>query len=241
MRRRWWGFCGQPEYVKNACNASLARLGVDSIDLYYQHRVDRTVAIEETVGAMAELVKEGKVRYLGLSEASARTIERAHRVHPITALQIEYSLWTREPEHELIDLCHRLGITVVAYSPLGRGFLTASMASTDQLADGDVRRHQPRFQGENWNTNRRLVERIIAMAKMKGCTAAQLALAWVLRKQPKVVPIPGTKRVKYIEENAAATQIHLSADDIAHLDAMAPVGMTAGARYHEAAMRMLDA
>ncbi len=167
MRRRRWGVCGQPEYVKNACNASLARLGVDSIDLYYQHRgatqytngvfgvdsidlyyqhrVDRTVAIEETVGAMAELVKEGKVRYLGLSEASARTIERAHRVHPITALQIEYSLWTREPEHELIDLCHRLGITVVAYSPLGRGFLTASMASTDQLADGDVRRHQPRF------------------------------------------------------------------------------------------------
>jgi aryl-alcohol dehydrogenase-like predicted oxidoreductase len=234
------GVCGKPEYVKQACAASLGRLGIDHIDLYYQHRVDKTVPIEETVGAMAELVKEGKVRYLGLSEASARTIERAHRVHPISALQIEYSLWTREPENELIGLCDRLGITVVAYSPLGRGFLTASVTSTDQLDPSDVRRHQPRFQGANVEANRRLVEKLAAMAANKGCTAAQLALAWVLRKQPRVVPIPGTKRVKYIEENAAAANMHLSADDIASLDAMAPIGMTAGARYQEAAMKMLD-
>ncbi len=234
------GVCGKPEYVKQACNASLGRLKVDYIDLYYQHRVDKTVPIEETVGAMAELVKEGKVRQLGLSEASARTIERARSVHPIAALQIEYSLWTREPENQLIGLCDRLGITVVAYSPLGRGFLTAAIPTTDKLADGDVRRHQPRFQGENLEINRRLVEKLQAMAKTKGCTPAQLALAWVLCKQPKVVPIPGTKRVKYIEENAAATKIHLSADDIATLDAMAPIGMTAGARYHEAGMKILD-
>ncbi len=234
------GVCGKPEYVKQACAASLRRLQVDCIDLYYQHRVDKTVPIEETVGAMAELVKEGKVKYLGLSEASAATIERAHHVHPITALQIEYSLWTREPEHQLLPLCNRLGITVVAYSPLGRGFLTATITSPDQFPPGDVRRNQPRFQGENLHSNLRLVEKLTSMAKVRGCTPAQLALAWVLCKQPRMVPIPGTKRVKYVEENAAATNIRLSADDIAALDAMAPIGMAAGARYHEAAMKMLD-
>ena len=234
------GVCGKPEYVRQACDASLKRLKLDCIDLYYQHRVDKTVPIEETVGAMAELVRQGKVRALGLSEASAATIQRAHRVHPIAALQIEYSLWTREPENELLGLCDQLGITVVAYSPLGRGFLTATVTVPQQLPAGDVRRNQPRFQGENLQVNLRLVEMLKSMAAARKCTPAQLALAWVLCKQPRLVPIPGTKRVKYLEENAAATEIHLTAEDIAALDAIAPIGMTAGARYHEAAMKMLD-
>jgi aryl-alcohol dehydrogenase-like predicted oxidoreductase len=225
------GIDGSPEYVRNACDASLQRLGVDHIDLYYQHRVDQTVPIEETVGAMAELVQQGKVRHLGLSEASPQTIRRAHAVHPITALQTEYSLWTRDPEAEVLPTVRELGIGFVAYSPLGRGFLTGRFRSPDDFEEGDFRANHPRFQGENFERNLDLVERVKAIADEKGCTPGQLALAWVLRRGEDVVPIPGTKRVPYLEENAAAAGVELTDEDIARLDEVAPMGVAAGERY----------
>jgi aryl-alcohol dehydrogenase-like predicted oxidoreductase len=227
----WVGINGKPEYVRSACEASLERLGVDHIDLYYQHRVDKTVPIEDTVGAMAELVSEGKVRYLGLSEASPQTIRRAHAVHPITALQTEYSLWTRDPEEEILPTVRELGIGFVAYSPLGRGFLSGKYKRPEDLPEDDFRRHHPRFQGENFQQNLRLVERIEQTAAEKGVTAGQLALAWVLSRGDDVVPIPGTKRRGYLEENVTATEIELSADELARIEQAAPVGVTAGERY----------
>jgi aryl-alcohol dehydrogenase-like predicted oxidoreductase len=225
------GIDGSPEYVRKACDASLRRLGTDHIDLYYQHRVDQTVPIEETVGAMAELVQQGKVRHLGLSEASPQTIRRAHAVHPITALQTEYSLWTRDPEAEVLPTVRELGIGFVAYSPLGRGFLTGRFRSPDDFEEGDFRTNHPRFQGENFQRNLDLVERVRAIADEKDCTPGQLALAWVLRRGEDVVPIPGTKRVPYLEENAAAAGVELTDEDIARLDEVAPVGVAAGERY----------
>jgi aryl-alcohol dehydrogenase-like predicted oxidoreductase len=222
---------GSPEYVKQACEASLRRLNVDHIDLYYQHRVDRSTPIEETVGAMAELVSEGKVRYLGLSEAAPDTIRRAHSTHPISALQTEYSLWTRDPEDEILPVVRELGIGFVAYSPLGRGFLTGQIQSEDDFAENDFRRFNPRFKGENLRRNLELVERVREMAEEKGVTAGQLALAWVLAEGDDIVPIPGTKRVRYLEENAGAIDAELTADDLARLDELAPVGAAAGDRY----------
>lgn len=230
------GVNGKPEYVRASCEGSLRRLGVETIDLYYQHRVDPSTPIEETVGAMAELVKEGKVRYLGLSEASSETLRRAQSVHPIAALQTEYSLWSREPEDDLFSTCRELGIGFVAYSPLGRGFLTGQIKSFDDLAEDDYRRHSPRFQGENFDKNLELVRRIEEMANEKGCTPAQLALAWVLAQGEDIVPIPGTKRRKYLEENVAAFDITLSEDDLRRIDEVAPKGVAAGTRYPEAMM-----
>ena len=228
------GVRGDPEYVRSACDASLARLGVDHIDLYYQHRVDPQTPIEETVGAMAELVAAGKVRHLGLSEAAPETIRRAHAVHPITALQTEYSLWTRDVEQDgVLDCIRELGIGFVAYSPLGRGFLTGAIRSIEDLPEGDSRRvgRFPRFQGENFQRNLDLVERVKEIADEKGVTPGQLALAWVLARGEDVVPIPGTKRRTYLEENAAAVAVELTTDDLARLDELAPVGATAGDRY----------
>jgi aryl-alcohol dehydrogenase-like predicted oxidoreductase len=225
------GIRGDAAYVKEACDASLARLGVEHIDLYYQHRVDRSVAIEETVGAMAELVTAGKVRYLGLSEASATTIRRAHAVHPITALQTEYSLWSRDVEEEILPTVRDLGIGFVAYSPLGRGFLAGRMRSTDELDADDVRRHMPRFQAENLARNLDLVARVEEMAAAMGITAAQLALAWVLHRGDDVVAIPGTRTIAYLEQNAAAVDIELTDDALAELDAAFPRGATLGDRY----------
>ncbi|TDE86856.1 aldo/keto reductase [Deinococcus sp. S9] len=225
------GINGRPEYVRQACDASLKRLGVDHIDLYYQHRVDPDTPIEETVGAMAELVHAGKVRFLGLSEASAATLRRAHAVHPITALQSEYSLWTRDPEEEVLPTCRELGIGFVAYSPLGRGFLSGQFRSPEDLPADDFRRHNPRFQGENFQKNLRLVEAVQDMAREKGCTASQLALAWLLAQGNDIVPIPGTKRVKYLEDNLGALDVHLNADDLAQLEAVFPMGAAAGERY----------
>jgi aryl-alcohol dehydrogenase-like predicted oxidoreductase len=225
------GIDGSPEYVRRACDASLQRLGTDHIDLYYQHRVDQTVPIEETVGAMAELVAQGKVRHLGLSEASPDTIRRAHGVHPITALQTEYSLWSRDPEAEILPTVRELGIGFVPYSPLGRGFLTGRFRSPDDFEAGDFRTNHPRFQGENFQRNLDLVERVRAIADEKGCTPGQLALAWVLSRGDGIAPIPGTKRVRYLDENAAAADIRLDADDLARLDEVAPVGVAAGDRY----------
>ncbi|MHB8649437.1 MAG: aldo/keto reductase [Gaiellaceae bacterium] len=219
---------GRPEYVREAIDASLARLGLDHVDLYYQHRVDRTVPIEETVGAMKELVEAGKVRHLGLSEAGAGTIRRAHAVHPITALQSEYSLWSRDPDDGVLDTCRELGIGFVAYSPLGRGFLAGRFESTDDLEEGDFRKRHPRFSGANLDRNRELVERVHELARAKGVTAAQLALAWVLSRGDDVVPIPGTKRRSYLEQNAAATDVELTADELAQLD---EIGEAAGDRY----------
>jgi aryl-alcohol dehydrogenase-like predicted oxidoreductase len=230
------GVNGRPEYVRASCEGSLRRLGVETIDLYYQHRVDPDTPIEETVGAMAELVKEGKVRYLGLSEASPETMRRAHAVHPIAALQTEYSLWSRDPEDGLLATCRELGIGFVAYSPLGRGFLTGQIKSFGDLAEDDYRRHSPRFQGENFDKNLELVRRIGEMAEEKGCTPAQLALAWVLAQGGDIVPIPGTKRRKYLEENVAALDITLSEDDLRRIDEVAPRGAAAGTRYPEAMM-----
>jgi aryl-alcohol dehydrogenase-like predicted oxidoreductase len=227
----WVGINGRPEYVHSACEASLRRLGVEHIDLYYQHRVDKTVPIEDTVGAMAELVSEGKVRHLGLSEASPQTIRRAHAVHPITALQTEYSLWTRDPEDEILATVRELGIGFVAYSPLGRGFLSGKYKQPEDLPEDDFRRHHPRFQGENFEQNLRLVERIEQIAREKHMTAGQLALAWVLAQGDDIVPIPGTKHRSYLEENVAATEIELSEEDLARIDDAAPVGATAGERY----------
>jgi aryl-alcohol dehydrogenase-like predicted oxidoreductase len=227
----WVGINGKPDYVRSACEASLRRLGVDHIDLYYQHRVDKTVPIEDTVGAMAELVSAGKVGHLGLSEASPQTIRRAHAVHPITALQSEYSLWTRDPEDEILPTVRELGIGFVAYSPLGRGFLSGKYKKTEDLPDDDFRRHHPRFQGENFEQNLRLVERIEQIAGEKQVTAGQLALAWVLAQGDDIVPIPGTKRRSYLQENVAAGEIVLSEDDLARIDEAAPAGATAGQRY----------
>ena len=234
------GVKGSPDYVKQACDASLKRLGVDVIDLYYQHRVDKNVPIEDTVGAMADLVKAGKVRYLGLSEASPKTIRRAHQVHPISALQSEYSLWERDPEDEILPTLRELGIGFVPYSPLGRGFLTGQIKSFNDLAPDDFRRNSPRFQGENFQKNLDLVAKIEEIAREKNCTAAQLALAWVLAQGQDIVPIPGTKRRKYLEQNLAAADIKLTKDDLARIDQVAPKGVAAGMRYPEQAMATLD-
>jgi aryl-alcohol dehydrogenase-like predicted oxidoreductase len=231
---------GSPAYVKRAAEASLRRLGVETIDLYYQHRVDPRTPIEETVGAMAELVQEGKVRYLGLSEAAPETIRRAHAVHPISALQTEYSLWTRDPEAELLEVTRQLGITFVAYSPLGRGFLTGSLKSPDDLAPNDWRRLNPRFQGENFERNLELVEELERMAEDKGTTAAQLALAWLLTRGKHVVPIPGSRRIERLEENTAAADIELSDNELHRLEVIAPFGAAAGTRYPEPMMAALN-
>ncbi len=222
---------GSPDYVRAAIDRSLARLQVDHVDLYYQHRVDADTPIEETVGAMAELVQAGKVKHLGLSEASAETIRRAHAVHPITALQSEYSLWTRDPEGDVLDTCRELGIGFVAYSPLGRGFLAGRFSSPDELADDDFRKHHPRFSGDNLERNQRLAELVRELAEEKGVTPAQLALAWVLSRGDDVVPIPGTKRRTYLEQNAAASDVDLTADDLQRLDEAFPRGAAAGDRY----------
>ena len=228
---------GSPAYVRSACDASLQRLGVDHIDLYYQHRVDRSVPIEETVGAMSDLVSAGKVRYLGLSEASVDTIRRAHAVHPITALQTEYSLWTRHVEEEILPTLRELGVGLVPYSPLGRGFLTGTITSTDSLAPDDFRRQNPRFAGDALQANLAIVDAVRSMAEAKGVTAGQLALAWVLAQGEDVVPIPGTKRVRYLEENAAAAEVELTAGDLAALDAAVPAAV--GDRYPD--MSSIDA
>jgi aryl-alcohol dehydrogenase-like predicted oxidoreductase len=225
------GVRGDPEYVHQACNASLQRLGIEQIDLYYQHRVDPKVPIEETVGAMAELVQQGKVRYLGLSEAAPDTVRRAHQVHPISALQTEYSLWTRDVEDRILPTTRALGIGFVAYSPLGRGFLSGRFRSPEDIAEGDFRRHNPRFQGENFERNLRIVDQVREIAEEKGVTPAQLALAWVQHQREDIVPIPGTKRRRYLEENVAATEITLTEDDLRRLDEVAPPGVTAGDRY----------
>jgi aryl-alcohol dehydrogenase-like predicted oxidoreductase len=225
------GVNGKPEYVHQACDASLKRLGVEVIDLYYQHRVDTTVPIEDTVGAMAELVKLGKVRYLGLSEAAPATIRRAVAVHPIAALQTEYSLWSREPEDEILPTVRELGIGFVPYSPLGRGFLSGAIASPDDLAPDDYRRNAPRFQGENFYKNLQLVEQVKAIATEKGVTSSQLALAWLFAQGEDIVPIPGTKRRTYLEENVAATEITLTEQELNRLEAVAPKGVAAGERY----------
>jgi aryl-alcohol dehydrogenase-like predicted oxidoreductase len=231
---------GTPAYVKSACDGSLKRLGVDHIDLYYQHRVDPDTPIEDTIGAMAELVKAGKVRYVGMSEASAETIRRAHAVHPITALQTEYSLWTRDPEDGVLATCRELGVGFVAYSPLGRGFLTGQITKYDDLAPDDFRRSNPRFQGENFAKNLELVERVTQLAKQKGCTPGQLALAWVLAQGDDIVPIPGTKRRTFLEENLGAEQVSLSRRDLASLDEIAPKGAAAGERYPVATMSTVN-
>jgi aryl-alcohol dehydrogenase-like predicted oxidoreductase len=236
-----WSISGKPEYVRAACDASLKRLGVDHIDLYYQHRVDPDTPIEDTVGAMAELVKAGKVKYLGLSEASPATIRRAHKVHPITALQTEYSLWERTPEKEILPTIRELGIGFVPYSPLGRGFLTGTITKPSDLAQSDARaQRMPRFAGENFDKNQALVQRVKAIAQRKGVTPAQLALAWVLAKGEDLVPIPGTKRRKYLEENAAAADIRLTPADVAELEAAVPQNEIAGERYAAAAMKAID-
>ena len=234
------GVNGRPEYVRRACDASLKRLGVDHIDLYYQHRVDRTVPIEETVGAMAELVRAGKVRFLGLSEASSPTIRRAVAEHPISALQTEYSLWTRDPEDDVLLTCRDLGIGFVAYSPLGRGFLTGRFLSLDDLPADDYRRNSPRFQGENFQKNLDLVERVEELARRKKCTASQLALAWVLAQGDDIVPIFGTKRRIYLEENLKALDVELTESDLDEIESIAPKGVAAGARYHEAGMKTVN-
>ncbi len=225
------GFSGDPGYVRRACEASLRRLGVETIDLYYQHRADPATPIEDTVGAMAELVKEGKVRYLGLSEPAPDTIRRAHIVHPITAVQSEWSLWSREIEAEVVPTCWELGIGIVPYSPLGRGFLTGAITSPDDLAEDDFRRQNPRFSRENFGRNLDVVAKVREMAEARGVTPAQLALAWVLAQGPDVAPIPGTKRVRYLEENLGALEVELHEEDLAAIEAVAPKGAFAGERY----------
>lgn len=238
---KWKGVCGKPDYVKQACDRSLKYLGLETIDLYYQHRVDPETPIEETVGAMVELKQAGKIRYLGLSEAAPATIRRAQAVHPIAALQTEYSLWTRDPEaggH--LDTCNELGICFVAYSPLGRGMLTGAFKTADDLAETDARRAHPRFQGENFEKNRALVARIEEIAKSKGVTPAQLALSWLLHRGEHIVPIPGTKKRARLEENVAAMDIGLSPDELAAIDEIAPAGITAGTRYPEHSLRAVN-
>lgn len=235
------GVNGRPDYIRNAIDGTLQRLGVDTLDLYYQHRIDPDVAIEETVGAMADLVKQGKVRYLGLSEASAATLERAHKVHPISALQSEYSLWSRDQQDNgCLAACQRLGIAFVPYSPLGRGFLTGALKSPDDFGADDYRRFSPRFQGENFAKNLRLVEQVKTLAADKGVTAGQLALAWVLAQGDYIIPIPGTKRRTYLQENVEALSISLSADELAALDATFSADATAGLRYPKDVLAMLD-
>ncbi|MBC8104178.1 MAG: aldo/keto reductase [Cytophagales bacterium] len=234
------GVSGKPEYVRSACDASLKRLGVEVIDLYYQHRVDAETPIEETVGAMAELVTAGKVRFLGLSEASPKNIRRAAAIHPIAALQTEYSLWSRDPEDEILPTCRELGIGFVPYSPLGRGFLTGQIKAEADLALDDFRRHSPRFQGENFNKNLLLVGKIEAIAREKGVTAGQLALAWVMAQGDDIVPIPGTKRRTYLEENAAASTMSLTADELRQISAALPQGGTAGERYAPQFLRRIE-
>lgn len=234
------GVRGDPQYVRECCDASLKRLGVDVIDLYYQHRVDQKTPIEDTVGAMAELVRAGKVRHLGLSEASPATIRRAVRVHPIAALQTEYSLWTREPEKEILPTLRELGVSFVAYSPLGRGFLSGQFKQFDDLPADDVRRNHPRFQGEHFQKNLDLVKKVEQLAAMKGCTPSQLALAWVLAQGNDIVPIPGTKRFKYLDDNLGASNVQLTAEDLLQIDSALPVGAAAGERYHAQAMQSID-
>jgi len=234
------GVSGKPAYVRSSCEASLKRLGLDHIDLYYQHRVDPDTPIEETVGAMAQLVREGKVRFLGLSEASAATIRRAHAIHPITALQSEYSLWTRDPEDEVLPTTRELGIGFVPYSPLGRGFLTGQIKKFEDLALDDFRRFSPRFQGENFQKNLDLVARVAQLAKEKGCTSGQLALAWLLAQGNDLFPIPGTKRRKYLEENVAALGVELTPADLRRLDEVAPKGAASGQRYPENMMHLVN-
>ena len=234
------GVCGRPDYVRSACEASLKRLGVEVIDLYYQHRVDPDVAIEETVGAMAELVAAGKVRFLGLSEAAPATVRRAHRAHPIAALQTEYSLWSRDAEAEVLPTVRELGIAYVAYSPLGRGFLTGQFKSPADFPDDDYRRFHPRFTGGNFERNIALVREIEAMAAAKGCTAAQLAIAWVMAQGEDVIPIPGTKRRKYLEQNIGALDVALSREELGRIDRILPPGAASGPRYHEAGMATIN-
>lgn len=234
------GVRGDPQYVKECCDASLTRLHVDHFDLYYQHRVDPNTPIEETVGAMAELVQAGKVRYLGLSEAAPETIRRAAKVHPITALQTEYSLWSREVEHEILPTVRELGIGFVAYSPLGRGFLTGQFRTIDDLPADDYRRNAPRYQGENFAKNLDLVKKIEELAKVKGCTSSQLALAWVLAQGEDIVPIPGTKRLKYLEENLSAVNVQLTPEDLEQINNVFPVGSAAGDRYHAQALKAVN-
>ena len=236
----WLGINGSPDYVRRACDASLQRLGVDVIDLYYQHRVDADVPIEETVGAMAELKRAGKIRFLGLSEASAATVRRAQAVHPITALQTEYSLWSRDPEDGLLAICRELGIGFVAYSPLGRGFLTGRFKAIDDLAADDWRRNNPRFQGENFQRNLTIVERLQQVAARKRCTPAQLAIAWVLAQGDDIVPIPGSKRRDRLEENTAAADMRLTREELQEIETLVPSGMAAGTRYPEAGMRAIN-
>ena len=238
--RAFLGVNGTPEYVRQACEASLKRLGIDTIDLYYQHRVDRNTPIEDTVGAMAELVREGKVRYLGLSEASVNTIRRAHKVHPITAVQTEYSLWTRDPEEGLLDALRLLDIGFVAYSPLGRGFLTGQIKKVEDLAADDFRRQNPRFQGENFKKNLELFAKVEEMAKEHKCTPAQLALAWVLAQGDDIVPIPGTRHPERVEENVGALNVVLSENDLRRIDLVAPKGVAAGERYAEGGMKTVN-
>jgi len=234
------GVNGKPEYVKNSCEGSLKRLCTDVIDLYYLHRKDPDTEIEETVGAMAQLVKEGKIKGIGLSEVNADTLRRAHAVHPITALQSEYSLWTRDPEDGILQTCKELGIAFVAYSPLGRGFLTGQFKIFEDFAMNDYRRHSPRFQGENFNKNLELVKKIEALAEEKGCTSAQLALAWVMAQEDFIFPIPGTKRIKYLEENIGATKVELTEKNLQEIDVIAPKNVAAGLRYPEAMMKSID-
>jgi aryl-alcohol dehydrogenase-like predicted oxidoreductase len=237
---KYLGINGRPEYVKAACEASLRRLGVDYIDLYYQHRVDANTPIEETVGAMSDLVRAGKVRFLGLSEAAPATIRRAHAVHPITALQTEYSLWSRDVEDEILPTCRELGIGFVPYSPLGRGFLTGQISKFEDLAEDDYRRLSPRFQGDNFKKNLDLVHKIEEIANKKGCSSSQLALAWLLAQGDDIVPIPGTKRRKYLEENIGAVTIKLTKEELAQIEDAAPIGVAVGDRYAEASMKSLN-
>lgn len=234
------GVNGSPEYIRKSIEGSLKRLDTDYVDLYYQHRVDSETPIEETVGALADLVKQGKIRHIGLSEASAQTIERAHRVHPITAVQSEYSLWTRDPEAQVLPTCRKLGIGFVPYSPLGRGFLTGAITSPDHFDGDDYRRHSPRFQGENFAKNLELVAKVKELAARYGCTSSQLALAWVLSKDEYLVPIPGTKRRKHLEENAVAVEIALSTDQVKEIDNIFPPDAVAGERYAPGMMQMLN-
>lgn len=236
----WLGVNGKPDYVKSACEASLKRLGIETIDLYYQHRVDPNTPIEETVGAMAELVREGKVRYIGLSEAAPQTIRRAHATYPISALQTEYSLWTRDPESEILPTVRELGIGFVAYSPLGRGFLSGRFKKFEDLPEDDVRRNHPRFQGENFERNLHLVEVIESIAREKGATASQIGLAWLLAQGGDIVPIPGTKRREYLEENLGALNVNLSADDLQRIEEAFPSGAAAGERYPAQALAAVN-
>lgn len=234
------GVNGKPDYVKKACDASLKRLGIDYIDLYYQHRVDPNTPIEDTIGAMAELVKEGKVKFLGMSEAASNTIRRAAKVHPITALQTEYSLWTRDPEDEILSTCRELGIGFVPYSPLGRGFLTGAFKKPDDLPENDYRRFSPRFQTDNFKHNLRIVEIVNEIAKEKNCTPAQLALAWVLAQGEDIVPIPGTKRIKFLEENVKALNVNLSKEDLKRINIAVPRDFAKGLRYPESSMKTVN-